>query len=313
MSEIFRVIFASREIYTLENGERAVLSGKLRMEAESLPVVGDMVHCSDGFVIESIEPRRTELKRAIGAGMQVLAANATHLMIVMALGDGFSLRRVERFMVLAKSAGIKPVIVLTKCDLANPVDAAVAESELREITDAPVFVTSAFTGEGIGELAEYFLADDIICLSGLSGAGKSSLLNVLCGAELRTSAVREHDGKGKHTTTARHFIRSSGGFSFIDTPGLREVGIGGDTEAVEDVFSDISELADGCRFSDCSHTDEPDCAVLRAVAEGRLAEDRLNSLHRLRREAAARNEVERKKKDKKLAKLVKQAVRIKKM
>jgi ribosome biogenesis GTPase len=315
MSEKFRVIFASREIYELQGGHRAVISGKLRRTSDSLPAVGDIVVCSDGYVIESIEPRTTELKRSSpsgGAGMQVLAANATHLLIVMGFGAGFSVRRLERFLVLAASAGVEPVIALTKYDTADPVDAAVAESEVRDITDAKVFCTSVVTGEGIEELAGYFSAGDIICLSGLSGAGKTSLLNALCGTEDAVASVRVHDGKGKHTTTARHFIESGRGFFIIDTPGLREVGIGSDFEAVEEVFDEIAEYAEHCRFSNCSHTDEPGCAVLAAVADGHISGERLSSLHKLRREAAAKNEADRKAKDKKLSKLVRQVGKIKK-
>ncbi|MCD8553657.1 ribosome small subunit-dependent GTPase A [Seleniivibrio sp.] len=309
MNDRFRVIFASREIYELKGGYRAVLSGKLRNTAESLPVVGDMVVCSDGYVIESIEPRKTELKRSSpsgGAGMQVLAANATHLLIVMAMGAGFSIRRLERFLVLAASAGIQPVVALTKCDLVNPVDAAVAESEVKEAADIPVFCTSTVTGEGIGELSAYFSEGDIICLAGLSGAGKSSLLNAFCNTDFETSAVRESDGKGKHTTTARHFIETGKGYSFIDTPGIREVGIGGDAGAVEEVFDDIAKYAKMCRFSDCTHTGEPDCAVLAAVASGALSAERLAGMHKLKKESAAKNESERKVRDKKLSKTVKQ-------
>ena len=313
MNDRFRVIFASREIYELKGGYRAVLSGKLRNSAGSLPVVGDMVVCSDGYVIESIEPRKTELKRSSpsgGAGMQILAANATHLLIVMAIGAGFSIRRLERFLVLAASAGIQPVVALTKCDTVNPVDAVVAESEVKGAAGIPVFCTSIVTGEGISELSGYFSEGDIICLTGLSGAGKSSLLNAICRTDLETSAVRESDGKGKHTTTARHFIETGNGYAFIDTPGLREVGIGGDAGAVEEVFDDIAKYAEMCRFSDCSHTNEPDCAVLAAVASGALSAERLASMHKLRKESAAKNEAERKVRDKQLSKTVK---RIKKL
>lgn len=314
MKNIFRVIFASREIYGLTGGYRAVLSGRFRSTSESFPVVGDMVWCSDGYVIESIEPRTSELKRSSpsgGAGMQILAANATHLLIVMAMGAGFSIRRLERFLVLAASSGVQPVVALSKCDLVNPVDGAVWESEVRNAADAPVFCTSTVTGEGLDELAGYFSAGDIICLTGLSGAGKSSLLNTLCGTGLETSSVRESDGRGRHTTTARHFIESERGFAFIDTPGLREVGIGGDVEAVEEVFDDIVQYAKMCRFSDCSHTDEPGCAVLAAVADGLLSADRLKSLHKLKKEAAAKNEAERKVRDRNLSKLVKQVTKLK--
>jgi len=315
MKNIFRVIFASREIYELKGGHRAVLSGRFRNTAESLPAVGDMVSCGDGYVIESIEPRTSELKRSSpsgGAGMQILAANATHLLIVMAMGAGFSIRRLERFLVLAASAGVQPVVALTKCDLVNPVDGAVSESEVRDAADAPVFCTSTVTGEGLEELAAYFSAGDIICLTGLSGAGKSSLLNALCGTELETSHVRVSDGKGRHTTTARHFIESARGFAFIDTPGLREVGIGADAEVVEEVFDDIAQYARMCRFSDCTHNGEPDCAVIAAIADGLLSAERLNSLHKLKKEAAAKNEAERKVRDKNLSKLVKQVTKLKK-
>lgn len=310
---IFRIISASREIYTLEDGRHVTLTGKLRREAESLPVVGDYAVVADGGVIESIEPRKTELKRKDpSGGMQIMAANATHLLVVMALDENYSLRRLERFLILAESAGIKPITVLTKADTADPIESAVREFEVKPL--CPVFVTSAVTGDGIDELKACFSDGDTVCLAGLSGAGKSTLLNALFGMELmKTSAVREDDSKGRHTTTARQLFRTESGVWIMDMPGIREVGLGADSEYVDDVFDDIAELARGCRFADCSHTSEPFCAVLEAVERGEISAGRLKSYHKLKNEANTESLKQQwAKKEKEISKLAKQAIKFKK-
>lgn len=313
---IYRIIHESREKYILEDGRTANLSGRLRHVSDVFPVTGDMVSVTDDdgtCLIESIEPRKTELKRKDpSGGMQVMAANATHLLIVMALDENYSLRRLERFLVLADAAGLIPLAALTKADGADPVDTAVKEFEAKSL--CRVFVTSTVTGEGIRELKDFFHEDDIVCLAGLSGAGKSSLVNAMSGAELmKTSEVRDSDAKGKHTTTGRHMFRMPDGFWIMDMPGIREVGLGADSESVDDVFDDIVELARGCRFADCSHTAEPFCAVIEAVERGEISADRLKSYKKLKSEADTESLKQQwAKKEKEISKLAKQAIKFKK-
>lgn len=317
MNKTYRITFASMEIYILDGEFSARVSGAVRFKNDTLPVTGDLVTAEESggtYLITGIKERSSELRRWSESKKryQVLAANATHLMAVMAMDSNFSIRRLDRFLVLAVSAGITPVVVLTKADIADPVDAAVMESDVKDACkDGAVFAVSALTGDGMDGLDAYFGQDDIVCLAGLSGAGKTTLLNALTGERSATAEVRASDDKGRHTTTSRQMFRAPSGYSIIDTPGIREVGVTENLDAVDSVFEDIAALAAMCRFSDCTHTNEPDCAVRDAVGEGTLSEERLASYRRVSAEAQVRNvDMERKQKKKQLCKLLKQYKKI---
>ncbi len=319
MKKHYRIVYANREKYTLDDGRSAVLAGRVRYSTHSYPVTGDIVEVSgegDNAVIENIQNRSSELRRKnpSGEGMQTMAANVTHVLIVMAMDANFSLRRLERFMVLARSADVIPVVALTKADIVDPVRAAVLEREAAEITNGAVFVTSTVTWEGVEELKSYFGHSDIICLAGLSGAGKSSLLNAMYGEEvMKTSQVRESDEKGVHTTTVRYMVQTPSGCWIMDMPGIKEVGIGADADAVSEVFDDIEELSIGCKFADCTHQEEPGCAVKQAVEEGIITAERLKSYLKLMEEADAEQiKLWRRQKDKRISKLAKEAAKHKK-
>ncbi|MDH3707384.1 MAG: ribosome small subunit-dependent GTPase A [Acidimicrobiia bacterium] len=217
---------------------------------------------------------------------QLIAANIDIVGIVCGLDRPVRPGRIDRFVTMAWDAGAAPLVVLTKSDLLD--DAA--DVEHLSAASAPgvdVRCVSSLTGAGIDQLRSS-LADRTVAFVGESGAGKSALLNALAGQEIATTGdVRDSDHKGRHTTTARWLHSLPGRCAVIDTPGLREVGIWTDTATVDHSFGDILELTDGCRFRDCSHTSEPDCAVRQAVEDGRVSAQRLDNWLKLRREAAS--------------------------
>ena len=293
-----RIAAQHRGEYVLwtDDGElRAELPGRIRYDAAVtgvLPAVGDWVaarvRALEGrATIHTVLPRRSTLARKEvlgGSQAQVLAANVDTAFLLSGLDGDFSVRRLERYLVLAWESGAEPVIVLTKTDLASDPAEQVLEVE-RVAIGVPVLPVCNVTGEGLDAVREHLRPASSSVVLGSSGVGKSSLINRIAGAEvMRTSAVAA-DGTGRHTTTHRELIPLPGGALVIDTPGLRELQLyDGDSSAA---FSDIEALAAECRFSDCAHVHEPDCAVLAAVDDGTLALERLRSWRKLQRELAA--------------------------
>lgn len=249
--------------------------------------VGDWVLVRESVVAGAL-PRRTAIVRR-SAGLdpkgQTMAANVDTVLVLVAADGRVTPRSVERYVTLVWESGATPVVVLTKVDLVSgdELDEAVARLE-PACVGVPLHPISAETGVGLDDLAPYFGQGRTVVLLGSSGAGKSTLANHLTGAGLATGAVREGDGRGRHTTTHRELIPLPGGGVLIDTPGLREVGLWQADDGVAKTFPEITALLDQCRFGDCSHRREPGCAVLEAVADGRVTEERLASWRKLRRE-----------------------------
>ena len=258
----------------------------LRPSTEPL-AVGDWIVTSEGYV-DDVLPRSSLLRRRDPStgDSQLIAANVDIVGIVCGLDRPVKTGRIQRFMTLAWDAGASPLVVLSKADLVEDPSEAVT-TVLDWDPGADVVVVSATSADGVSELLER-CADRTLVLVGESGAGKSTLVNALAGTTLaETRHVRSGDHKGRHTTTSRQLHLLAGDCRLIDTPGVREVGLSTDVATVDDVFADIAELADTCRFGDCGHRGEPGCAVQAAVEDGDLSEDRLESWERLRREALA--------------------------
>jgi ribosome biogenesis GTPase len=275
----------------------AGISGALRRLGR-FPAVGDfvVVHHKPGAgtsTIVDILPQKTRFTRGASGREgtdQVIAANVDTVFIVTAAGHDLSARRIERYLAIAHASGARPVIVINKSDLAD--DAA---SLIREITPVssgiPVVMVSALSGAGIDRLGAYLVPGTTVVLTGSSGVGKSTLVNRLLDRPVQeTSEIRTYDGKGRHTTTVRQLFILKNGTLMIDSPGLREVGIGTASDGLAGTFPDILELAGGCHFSDCRHEGEPGCAVTDAVCRGILPQERLDNYLRLMKELAFEQE-----------------------
>jgi ribosome biogenesis GTPase / thiamine phosphate phosphatase len=274
-------------------------TGPVRAAFESDVATGDWVlvrsaEDADGpdLAVAAVLPRRSAFVRGdpregVAIDAQVVAANIDTVFVVQSLSNGPNIRRLERELVLAWQSGAEPVVVLTKRDLAESDDAvahAVA-SIARIAPDLRVIVTSAVAGTGIDELRAFATEGRTVALVGASGVGKSTLVNQLAGSDVQaTSEVRAGDQRGRHTTTARELVLLPTGGVLVDTPGLRAVSLWEADEGMERAFADIEALANHCRFRDCRHEQEPDCAVQAASDAGTLDPLRLASYLRLQDE-----------------------------
>jgi ribosome biogenesis GTPase len=251
-------------------------------DAAGQPAVHELheVHARRTALVRQSSGQRTEV--------QALAANMDVVMVVVPLDRAISVRQIERFLALAWDSGADPVVVLTKLDLIVDVEAAAAIAEVTSVSgDLPVLTVSVVTGDGMDSVRSFVRTGTTVALLGTSGSGKSSLVNALTGSEVvQTGAVREADSKGRHTTTWRELIVVPTGGVLIDTPGLRELGMWIDEEGIDAAFADITDLEGLCRFGDCGHDTEPGCAVLAAIAAGKLDAERLTSYRKLLAEAA---------------------------
>lgn len=246
------------------------------------PIVGDLVVVGpEGNRVAEVEPRRNVLRRADPAGgEQLLAANVDVVAIVCGLDRPLKAGRVQRGAALAWDCDATPILVLSKADLMPNPEAAESQA-LAENPGVEVFVISVATGTGIDALQRR-LACQTAVLLGESGSGKSTLTNALLGREVAgVGAVRSGDHKGRHTTTDRQLFDLPSGGHLIDTPGIRAVGLPADLSLTDAQFADVLELSADCRFRDCTHTSEPQCAVMAAVADGRLPKARLDQWLRL--------------------------------
>jgi ribosome biogenesis GTPase len=287
-----RVTAAHRAAYDVQTADGVVrtrLPG--RLVHESLDVaVGDWVGLGEGL-IRTVLPRRSALVRnAAGRAVvaQTLAANVDVAFVVSSLGPELEPRRIERYLVTIWESGATPEVVLTKADRLEDPWAMVAEVEAVALGVA-VHVVSAFTGLGMDALRARIQPGTTAVLIGSSGVGKSTIVNSFVGHEqMAVKTVREDDDEGRHTTSHRELILLPDGGVIIDTPGIRELQLWDASEAgMGETFSDVEELAGDCRFNDCTHTNEPGCAVLASVASGELAADRLQSWFKLQRELRA--------------------------
>ena len=291
-----RVISQEKGLYRIQSGievKSAVVSGKYRYETQTIsdyPAVGDYViaewSVGDGnAVITGLYPRKScFIRKAAGTGKQeqVVAANIDTAFICMSLNNNFNIRRLERYLSVTYDSGAAPVIVLTKSDLCSDADSKIAEVQ-NAAAGVDVFAISSLDGD-YEAVMKYILPGKTVAFIGSSGVGKSTLINKLTGTDSLTTREIGNDDKGRHTTTHRELITLANGAFVIDTPGMRELGMWDSGDGIDTAFADIDELARACRFSDCTHTSEPDCAVRKALEDGILDAARLESYRKLKTE-----------------------------
>jgi ribosome biogenesis GTPase len=325
-----RVIAVNKDNYIVRNEVAEVpaeITGKLMYGARSnldLPAVGDWV-CVQYFnentlaIIYEILPRKSLLKRKVAGKKieyQLIASNIDIAFIMQSVEFDFNLRRLERYLTMVNESNIQPVILLSKRDLISLED---LENEIQAIKNTNrEYETIAFsnkTGEGLEEIQKLLKRGKTYCLLGSSGVGKTTLINKLIGGNMfATDAIREKDGKGRHVTARRQLVILEQGGLIIDTPGMRELGnIGVDT-GLRKTFMDIYGLAQDCRFKNCTHTDEPGCAVTRAIKIGELSAKRYQNYLKMRKESEFHemSYLERRNRDKKFGKMVKSVMKDKK-
>lgn len=281
-----------------EAGELALQhAGRFKHRAvarSELAAVGDWVAVrrtpNEGAgTMEAVLPRRSRFSRKVAGELteeQVVAANIDTVFLMMGLDGDYNPRRLERYLLLAHESGARPVVLLSKSDLAT--DLAAVQADIAPIArGTPVHAISVVNGAGLEQVPAHLGRGRTGALLGSSGAGKSTLINALVGEErLRTQEVRPSDSRGRHTTRHRQLIVLPGRGLLIDTPGMRELQLWNVAEASRDAFEDVEALAAGCHFTDCRHRDEPRCAVKQAVADGRFPEARLASYVKLHAEMA---------------------------
>ena len=295
--ELGRVISQEKDLFRLVMDKEecmARVSGKFRYNVSAIsefPSVGDFVLVEHSFkddvaLIHKVLQRKSVfIRKAAGKNCmeQVVAANIDTVFLCMALNGDFNIRRLERYLSIAWDSGAVPVIILTKIDLCDDLQAKRFEIE-NVAVGVPVMEPSGLTGDGLQQIKQYLQKTKTVAFIGSSGVGKSTLINRLLGEEcLKTNTIRKDD-KGRHTTTHRELFLIPDSGMVIDTPGMRELGMWKAGKGIEHAFSDIEKLAEKCRFHNCIHTSEPGCAVRAAMEGGMIDEERLKAYKKLKAE-----------------------------
>lgn len=277
----------------------AEISGKMLYEIEDgiipegFPAVGDWVAVrsfpDEGkAIIQKLLPRKSKFSRkeaGVKTVEQIIAANIDTVFLMMSLNSDFNLRRLERYIVLASESNVNAVIILSKADLCEDTEKML--EEVKTVSkEIPVHIVSSLTGSGIDELKKYFDGNKTISIMGSSGVGKSTFINALLGSDkMKVNNITEYKDKGSHTTTHRELVLLPSGGLIIDTPGMREIQLWEGERGVEEAFDEIEAIMENCKFTDCTHTNEPGCAILEALDSGELTDERYKSYLKLKREA----------------------------
>ncbi|MCC6501596.1 MAG: ribosome small subunit-dependent GTPase A [Deltaproteobacteria bacterium] len=321
---IARVSAVDRGSYLVKNELMEIpaeLAGKFYFRVESsvdLPCVGDWVtvqyHNDDTeAIIHGVFPRKTFLRRKCAGenvDFQMIAANIDIAFIVQSCHFDFNMKRLDRYLVMAADGHVEPIVILTKTDL---ISHAELEEELAAVKQASavsrVFALSNLTGSGFDEFQQLLIPGKTYCLLGSSGVGKTTLINRVIGQNAFNTNAVSGTGEGTHTTTRRQLICLEQGSMLIDTPGMRELGLLGVGGGVDQGFEDIIELSEKCRYANCGHAQETDCAVLAAVANGELSAERYSSYMKLKKESEYHelSYADKRKKDRAFGRFIKSA------
>lgn len=293
-----RVTIAHRDRYQVytEYGEvTATVSGTFRRQltdTQDAIAVGDWVVLQmqaeqSTAIIHAVLPRRSKFSRKLAGTTtqeQLIATNLDTVFIICGLDYDFNLNRIERYLIVTWESGASPVIVLSKADICTDLATKVAAVEAIAL-GVPIVPISVVTQQGLDLLQTYLRPGQTVALLGSSGVGKSTLTNELMGEAVQAvQSVRQHDSKGRHTTTRRELLQLPNGALLIDSPGMRELQLWSGDEGLADTFADIEQVAQRCRFRDCQHEAEPGCAVQAAIAIGELRSERLQHYQKLQRE-----------------------------
>lgn len=286
-------------VRTLDKEYTAIVSGKFRYNANVIsdyPAVGDFVAIkivdSNKAIIHACLPRKTafvrkvpisggrkiENGRIVGGLIeeQVIAANIDYAFIVIGLDENFNIQRIERYITLIYNSGAKPVIILNKLDVCSKIDEYILKVK-KIAKDIDIYPVSVITKVNMEIFNNYLQVGKTIVLLGSSGVGKSSIINYLANIKQKVQEVSINTKKGKHTTTNAQLIFHNSGCMIIDTPGLKELQLWGDEEVLNNSFDDIIEIANGCKFRNCTHELEPGCKIIEAINNGTLSKERFNS------------------------------------
>lgn len=323
---IARVTAVDRGRYIVRNehGEvPAKVTGRFLYSAESaidLPCVGDWVcvqydDSQDFASIKEILPRKSLLRRKTAGKdieYQAIAANVDVAFIVQSCHFDFNVARLERYLVMANESHIEPLVLLTKTDLVSPDELEQLVAKIRRAgIDVGIIALSNVTGAGMDQIQEVLIPGKTYCLLGSSGVGKTTLINQFIGHSALETRTVSGTGEGRHTTARRQLIVLERGALLIDTPGMRELGILGAGEGVDDSFVDIQELSLSCRFTNCSHTNEPGCAVLMELENGDLNQEHYRNYLKLKKESEFHelSYAEKRKKDRAFGRFIKSSMK----